>query len=255
IPGKLTLCIGMPVIIRNNEATELCITRGQEARIVGWSALKHPKWRGRKYLDVLYVELLNPPHPVNLPHLPKNVVPLTRHSESIEAQLPNDVYVRITRSQIPVLPNFAMTDYSSQGKTWPSNVVDLKECRSFQGVYTCLSRGTSLEGMLIVRDFSDDLLRGELDGALRQEYRELDYLATITDLRYQGKLPPHSMQMTRWETIKLYRLWKQTAGRDVTDAPAFPNVDDVKPPEERINRSERTVSTQIVVNELVIFCT
>jgi hypothetical protein len=32
IPGKLSLCIGMPVIIRNNSATELCITKGQE----GW---------------------------------------------------------------------------------------------------------------------------------------------------------------------------------------------------------------------------
>jgi hypothetical protein len=27
-PGKLSLCIGMPVIIRNNDATELCITMG-----------------------------------------------------------------------------------------------------------------------------------------------------------------------------------------------------------------------------------
>ncbi|KAF6743206.1 hypothetical protein DFP72DRAFT_781407, partial [Ephemerocybe angulata] len=168
IPGKLSLCIGMPVMIRYNEATELCITRGQEARIVGWSAMKYPKWPGRKYLDVLYVELINPPHPVNLPHLPKNVVPLTRNSESIEAQLPNDEYVRISRSQIPVLPNFSMTDYSSQGKTREFNVVDLAECRNFQAVYTCLSRGTSLAGTLIVRDFEDTLLRGELDGALRQ---------------------------------------------------------------------------------------
>ncbi|KAF6751802.1 hypothetical protein DFP72DRAFT_816009 [Ephemerocybe angulata] len=243
IPGKLTLCIGMPVIIRNNEATELCITRGQEARVVGWSALRHPKWRGRKYLDVLYVELLNPPHSVNLPHLPKNVVPLTRHSESIEAQLPNDVYVRIARTQIPVLPNFAMTDYSSQGKTRPSNVVDLKECRSFQAVYTCLSRGTSLEGTLIVRDFSIDLLKGELDGALRQEYRELDYLATITELRYLGKLPHHIVQMTRWETIKMYRLWKKTAGREITDAPAFPANDDVKPPNEQIAYETQTLTS------------
>ncbi|KAF6748649.1 hypothetical protein DFP72DRAFT_819901 [Ephemerocybe angulata] len=245
IPGKLSLCIGMPVIIRHNEATDLCITRGQEARVVGWSALKYPKWRGRKYLDVLYVELVNPPHQVNLPHLPKNVVPLTRHSESIEAQLPNDMYVRISRSQIPVLPNFAMTDYSSQGKTRPSNVVDLKECRSFQGVYTCLSRGTSLEGTLIVRDFSDDLLRGGLDGALRQEYRELNYLTTITDLRYKEMLPAQILQMTRWETIKMYRAWKKTAGRNVVDAPTFPDEDDVRPPGEEITYESQTLNSVI----------
>ena len=30
VAGKLSLCLGMPVIIRNNDATELCITNGQE---------------------------------------------------------------------------------------------------------------------------------------------------------------------------------------------------------------------------------
>ncbi|HXP51396.1 MAG TPA: AAA family ATPase, partial [Bacteroidia bacterium] len=34
--GKLSLCIGMPVMIRNNDATELCITKGQEGFVVGW---------------------------------------------------------------------------------------------------------------------------------------------------------------------------------------------------------------------------
>jgi hypothetical protein len=39
IPGKLSLCIGMPVIIRTNTATELCtITRGQEALVHSWQS-------------------------------------------------------------------------------------------------------------------------------------------------------------------------------------------------------------------------
>ncbi|KAF6759624.1 hypothetical protein DFP72DRAFT_806437 [Ephemerocybe angulata] len=234
IPAKLSLCIGMPVMIRYNEATELCITRGQEARIVGWSAMKYPKWPGRKYLDVLYVELINPPHPVNLPHLPKNVVPLTRNSESIEAQLPNDGYVRISRSQIPVLPNFSMTDYSSQGKTREFNVVDLTECRNFQAAYTCLSRSTSLAGTLIIRDFEDTLLRGELDGALRQEYRELGYLTTITDLLYNGVLPANVLKATRWDTIHAYREWKAAAGSAVESAPRFAQENEYDPPKEKI---------------------
>ena len=32
-PGKLSLCLGMLVMIRNNDATELCITKGQEAYV------------------------------------------------------------------------------------------------------------------------------------------------------------------------------------------------------------------------------
>jgi len=34
----LSLCIGMPVIIRNNDTTELCIIKGQEGHVVGWPA-------------------------------------------------------------------------------------------------------------------------------------------------------------------------------------------------------------------------
>jgi hypothetical protein len=32
-PGKLSLCLGMPIMIRNNDATELCITKGQEVYV------------------------------------------------------------------------------------------------------------------------------------------------------------------------------------------------------------------------------
>lgn len=35
IPGKLTLCKGLPVLIRNNDATELCITKGQDPVVLG----------------------------------------------------------------------------------------------------------------------------------------------------------------------------------------------------------------------------
>ena len=33
--GKLSLCIGMPVMLRNNDATEICITKGQEGFVAG----------------------------------------------------------------------------------------------------------------------------------------------------------------------------------------------------------------------------
>ena len=36
IAGKLCLCLGMPVMIRNNFTMKLCITRGQEGYMCGW---------------------------------------------------------------------------------------------------------------------------------------------------------------------------------------------------------------------------
>jgi hypothetical protein len=104
----------MPIMIRNNDATELCITKGQEAYVVGWDAIDGPK--GKKILETLYLELKNPPKTIELPHLPRNVIPMTRMSKKIKCSLPNDHEINIIRQQINVLPNFSMTDYASQGK-------------------------------------------------------------------------------------------------------------------------------------------
>ncbi|KAF9052108.1 hypothetical protein BJ165DRAFT_1413860 [Panaeolus papilionaceus] len=121
IAGCLQLCVGLPVLIRHNEATELCITWGQEAVVVGWTAVGIAGHTNHKRLDVLFVELINPPTKVQIAKLPPNVVPLTSVKQAIDAMLPSDEYLRISRSQIPVLPNFSITDYSSQGKSRGSN--------------------------------------------------------------------------------------------------------------------------------------
>lgn len=40
IAGKLSLCIGLPIMIRHNFATELCLTKGQEGFVHGWQSKK-----------------------------------------------------------------------------------------------------------------------------------------------------------------------------------------------------------------------
>ncbi|KAL1942607.1 hypothetical protein VTO73DRAFT_4847 [Trametes versicolor] len=42
-----------------------------------------------------------------------------------------------------VLPNFAMTDYASQGRTGDDNVCHLEYCKNHLAVYTCLTRDAS----------------------------------------------------------------------------------------------------------------
>ena len=137
IAGKLSICVGMPVMIRNNEATELCITKGQEAVMIGWVSFEG--LYGRQVLETLFVHLINPPKNIQLADLPSNVVPLTKISSSIQCKTKSDQSIRIRRQQVPVLLNFAMTNYSSQGKTRKYNVVDLGYCRDHQSYYTALS--------------------------------------------------------------------------------------------------------------------
>lgn len=207
IPSCLSLCVGLPVIIRNNEATELCMTKGQEGFVRGWSSKSIPGYDDKQTLETLFVELISPPKNVTIPHLEPGVVPLTKISTALTAVLPNDQTVKLSRQQVPILPNFAMTDYTSQGKTRPVNVVDIKKCRNHQAIYTCLSRGKTAADTLILRDFKGSKLQGGLHGRIRQEFRDLDLLDEITRRRYEGELPGGIVQHLRASTIAKYRAY------------------------------------------------
>ncbi|KAK0225729.1 hypothetical protein IW262DRAFT_1446676 [Armillaria fumosa] len=154
IPAKLSLCKGLPIMIRLNTATELGITKGQEAFVYSW--VEGTGTRGQRVLQTLFVKLAAPPEPIHIPGLPENVVPLTRTS-------------------VEIIPNFAMTDYCSQGKTRPWNVVDLNNCRSHQSYYTALSRSASSHA------FDPKKIQGICS--------ELELLDHITLLQYTGQLP------------------------------------------------------------------
>jgi hypothetical protein len=204
IAGKLSLCLGMPVMIRNNDATELCMTKGQEAVVVGWDSFTGPQ--DKEVLETIFLKLINPPKTVQIPGLPLNVVPMTRASNSIKCDLPNDSEISIVRQQVQILPNFSMTDYAAQGKTRPINVMDLGHCKSFQSYYTCLSRSASAEGTAIIQGFSTDKITKGISGFLRQEFRELNMLNQITILRYEKKLPVEVNSSLRNPLIRAYQL-------------------------------------------------
>ena len=96
IPGRLSLCVGMPVMIRNNSATELCITKGQEATVHSWKSTVGS--RGQKKLETLFVTLIDSSQSVKIEGLPENVVPLTRTSAHITCMLPDDTSININQN-------------------------------------------------------------------------------------------------------------------------------------------------------------
>ena len=207
VAGKLSLCIGMPVMIRNNDATELCITKGQEATVVGWDAITGPF--GQQVLENLFLKLDNPPQTIKIEGLPENVIPMSRTTTTINCTLLNDTNIKISRQQILVLPNFAMTDYAAQGKTRKNNVVDLGRSKTHLSYYTCLSRSASADGTVIVQGFDAKKITSGISGYLRQEFRELNLLDEITTLRYGNMLPPEISAELRNPLIRSYQLWKK----------------------------------------------
>ena len=177
---SVSLCIGLPVIIRNNDATELCITKGQEGHVVGWKSAIGS--RGQLVLETLFVKLDRPAKNINIEGLPENVVPLMKVKKSVKCTFPNGVSIPIRHSQVQVLPNFAMTVYSSQGKTRPDNVVILNSCRDHLSYYTALSRSSTAEGTVIIQGFNPNKITCGAPGYLRQEFRELELMDEISRL-------------------------------------------------------------------------
>jgi hypothetical protein len=209
VAGKLSLCLGMPVMIRNNDATELCITKGQEGTVVGWQSYRAE--HGKNVLDTLFVELINPPQLVQIPGLPDNVVPIVKSTNTITCTFPSNLKESIRRQQVSVLPNFAMTAHASQGKTRPYNVVHLNSCRSHMAYYTALSRSASAANTIIIQGFEPRVITQRCTGYLRQEFREQELLDDITRLKYEGQLPTKISGSLRNPLIHQYQKWKGTA--------------------------------------------
>lgn len=209
--GRLKLCKGLPVLIKYNEATECCVTNGAEAKVIDWITYKDPHTE-KQILKTLFVELQNPPTAIQIEGLPRNVVPLSSDTKTIKCELPDGSQISISRTQVPVIPNFAMTDYCSQGRTRPFNVVHLNHCPTHQSYYTCLSRSATHTGTLILNGINSQAITSTktngLSGNIRQEFRELELLDEISKLRYEDKLPDEIQGHVRRDLITSYRNWK-----------------------------------------------
>jgi|SRR5882762_3406756 len=68
---KPSLCIGMSMIIRNNNAIEIWITKGQEGHVVGWQAGRGI--HGQLVLNTFFIKPDKPAKNVKIDELSENV--------------------------------------------------------------------------------------------------------------------------------------------------------------------------------------
>lgn len=88
---------------------ECCVTNGAEGVVVSWTS--HPIDNDQFALKPLFVKLTATPRPVQLPGLPDNVIPLSHMVQKVKCVLPSGAMILINQDQVPVVPNFAMTDF------------------------------------------------------------------------------------------------------------------------------------------------
>ena len=95
----------------------------------------------------------NAPLPESSPH----EIPILQDTMSFTIQNPyNNERILIQRTQVPIIPAFAMTAHKTQGQTMTRAIIDLTMCCGTQAPYVMVSQVTSLEGLLILHPFKKD---------------------------------------------------------------------------------------------------
>jgi len=198
LPTWLPLVEHQPVIITANIATELGLVNGTMAYII--AVIQHPDddvnveaTTGARHLirlsrppECVLVRILrremrhNQLHDLEADIIP--IFPITRNVSLVGVG-------SFARTQIPLVPAFAITDFKVQGKTFEEGlVVDLTKpptgCRNTQSPYVLLSRVKRFQDLTILRFFDRSILDSPQDPDLLALEERLDVLAEETKKRH-----------------------------------------------------------------------
>jgi ATP-dependent exoDNAse (exonuclease V) alpha subunit len=138
--GRIPLVIGMPVIMSQNFDVPGGVVNG----CIG--TLLKVRYRlgtdGRRYATSCIIDAPDTV-PNVIPDLPDHhIVSLQDTTRITLKHAYSKGSISIKRTQLPVLPAFAITAHKSQGKTYSACVVNLTGCRGTESPYVMLSRVT-----------------------------------------------------------------------------------------------------------------
>lgn len=189
---RVQLAIGMKVMVTFNVNTEKDIANGSRGRI---HAIildeREPPCNGSrvvlKYPPAYVLVKLDRSKAPKLDGLPEGVVPIVPIQKSFYVKS-GDRKVRVTRTQLPVTPAYAFTDYRSQGQTIEYVIVDIgwPPSGGLTGfnAYVALSRSSGRETIRLLRDFNNKLFTQHPNEDLRMEDRRLEEEDRKTWLRW-----------------------------------------------------------------------
>ncbi|OSD02446.1 hypothetical protein PYCCODRAFT_1367413, partial [Trametes coccinea BRFM310] len=183
--GCLPLFRGMRVMITENIAFGRRLVNGSEGTV---QKLLYNVIDGMAYATVAYVHV--PGAGQVCDDLDVDIVPIFPKSKSfkvktVKADGKCGPKRSVARTQLPLIPAYAYTDYKSQGKSLTHAIVDLESAQSLQGMYVMLSRVRTLRRLLVLRGFSAAKLCQRLSEEMRVELHRIDALAESTRDRFE----------------------------------------------------------------------
>ena len=186
LPGFLPLYIGMPIVLKcKNISTDLGITNGSQGFVRHFDIKKTSS--GFTCCTCVLVDF--PDSKVKIPDLPQHFFPIVPVKTSFTTQLTSEngpkIKVKITRTQIPIQPAFAITGHSAQGKTLPNILTNLEE--GGFGAYVTTSRARNRYGLHITEPVTLHNLNKPIPYSLVQEGKCLQAIEHNTYICYGFK--------------------------------------------------------------------
>ncbi|KAG1807361.1 P-loop containing nucleoside triphosphate hydrolase protein [Suillus variegatus] len=176
--GELPLIPGMPVMITENAATSCKIVNGSKGTL---KSITYEVDNGQRYAACALVDI--PESALHVPDLDHGVVPIMPVTTSFRFAT-GEKTISIRRTQLPIVPGWAFTDFKAQGSSLERVIVDLTSARSLQSIYVMLSRAPKLRNIAILRWFSSKTLNSNLQGDAREELKRLSIVARDTWQKY-----------------------------------------------------------------------
>ena len=175
---RIPLVLGMPVMVMQNFDVEAGVVNGSKGFI---HRIRYKlNAQGERTLTSCVVKMPDSDD-APLPELSPHEIPILQDTTSFTIQNPyNNEKISIQRTQVPIVPAFAMTAHKAQGQTMTRAIIDLTTCRGTQAPYVMVSRVTSLEGLLILRPFKKDRICSWPSQEIRQEFDRLQVLISQT---------------------------------------------------------------------------
>lgn len=168
LSGSVLLFEGMPVILcTRNLSTDLGITNGSQG--FGQKIFTSMCPVGLNHSTCMLVKF--PHSKVEIPGLPRTYFPITPVTWPFTTLLNKEdgskEKIRVSRSQLPIQPAYAITGHSAQGKTLPKVLVDLSN--GGFAAYVAASRAKSREGLCLIQPVMLDQLNKPLPADLLAE--------------------------------------------------------------------------------------
>jgi ATP-dependent exoDNAse (exonuclease V) alpha subunit len=185
--GVLPLCKDMPVMITQNYDVGNGIVNGCIGTLQKVNYAVDDKGLRHAQSCIIRTEEVSGPC---LPHLKEHEVVVTIDDTPLTFTHPHShVRSSFQRSQLAILPAFALTAHKSQGNTLPSAILDLESCLSTEAVYVMLSRVKKSENIRILRPFRKAKISTRISEDLRKELNRLEFLHTVTTNPSMSRTP------------------------------------------------------------------